>query len=79
LNLLPRAYHSGDSAEIDWILRRLRSRYADAPLYAAGVSLGGNALLKWLGEQGAAALSIVTRAVAISAPVDLTAAGAALE
>jgi len=79
LNRLPRAYHSGDSAEIDWILRRLRARYAGAPLYAAGVSLGGNALLKWLGEQGATALSVVNRAVAISAPVDLTAAGAALE
>ena len=79
LNRLPRAYHSGDSAEIDWILRRLRARYAGAPLYAAGVSLGGNALLKWLGEQGATALSTVNRAVAISAPVDLTAAGAALE
>ncbi len=79
LNRLPRAYHSGDSVEIDWILRRLRQRETVAPLYAAGVSLGGNALLKWLGEQGPAACTVVTRAVAISAPVDLTAAGAALE
>ncbi len=79
LNRLPRAYHSGDSSEIDWILRRLRQRHADAPLYAAGVSLGGNALLKWLGEQHDAALSVISRAVAVSAPVDLTAAGAALE
>lgn len=79
LNRLPRAYHSGDSAEIDWVLRRLRAQYADTPLYAAGVSLGGNALLKWLGEQGNAAHDIVHRAVAISAPVDLSAAGDALE
>ena len=79
LNLLPRAYHSGDSAEIDWILRRLRQQQTAAPLYATGVSLGGNALLKWLGEQGPAAADIVTRAAAISAPVDLAAAGAALE
>ncbi len=78
-NRLPRAYHSGDSAEIDWILRRLHALHPDAPLHAAGVSLGGNALLKWLGEQGAAAQSVVERAVAISAPVDLVAAGAALE
>ncbi len=78
LNRLPRAYHSGDSAEIDWILRRLAAE-SDAPLYAAGVSLGGNALLKWLGEHGVAARSVVRAAAAVSAPVDLTAAGNALE
>ena len=77
INRLPRAYHSGDSAEIDWILRRLRSTRG-GPMYVAGVSLGGNALLKWLGEQGDDAYAIVTRAAAISAPVDLAAAGVAL-
>ncbi len=77
INRLPRAYHSGDSAEIDWVLRRLRSTRA-GPIYVAGVSLGGNALLKWLGEQGDDARSIITRAAAISAPVDLAAAGVAL-
>ncbi|MEO8717554.1 MAG: alpha/beta fold hydrolase, partial [Burkholderiales bacterium] len=71
-NRLPRAYHSGDSAEVDWILRRLR------PEYAAGVSLGGNALLKWLGEQGPAAAPLVRRAAAVSAPIDLAASGLAL-
>ncbi len=83
-NRLPRAYHSGDSGEIDWILRRLRARCAAAPgaegrLYAVGVSLGGNALLKWLGERGAAAGAIVRRAVAVSAPIDLAAAGFTLD
>jgi len=78
-NRLPRAYHSGDSGEIDWILRRLREEHGNAPLHAAGVSLGGNALLKWLGEQNGAARSIVHRAAAVSAPVDLMAAGDALE
>jgi predicted alpha/beta-fold hydrolase len=78
LNRLPRAYHSGDSAEIDWILRRLRERHA-GPLFAAGVSLGGNALLKWLGEQGPAATDVLQGAAAISAPVDLHAAATALE
>ena len=77
LNRLPRAYHSGDSVEIDWILRRLRSTRS-SPLYVAGVSLGGNALLKWLGEQGDQACKVITRAAAISAPVDLAAAGDAL-
>jgi predicted alpha/beta-fold hydrolase len=75
-NRLPRAYHSGDSAEIDWILRRLKT--AGAPLYAAGVSLGGNALLKWLGETGTGARTVVEAVAAISAPVDLMASGDAL-
>jgi hypothetical protein len=73
-NKLARAYHSGDSAEVDWILRRLGK-----PLYVAGVSLGGNAFLKWLGERGDEAKSIVKRAAAVSAPVDLAAAGRALD
>ncbi|HEX8964031.1 MAG TPA: alpha/beta fold hydrolase [Rhodocyclaceae bacterium] len=77
-NRLPRAYHSGDSAEIDWILRRLRASRPGAPLFAAGVSLGGNALLKWLGEQGRAAHAVVDAAAGISAPLDLAAANEAL-
>lgn len=77
-NRLPRAYHSGDTAELDWIMRRLQAERAGAPLYAAGVSLGGNVLLKWLGEQGRAAAALVTRACAASAPVDLMMAGEAL-
>jgi len=77
-NRLPRAYHSGDSDEIDWILRRLRAAHG-APVAAAGVSLGGNALLKWLGERGAQASQIVRRVVAVSAPVDLSAAGRSLD
>lgn len=79
LNRLPRAYHSGDSAEIHWILQRLRAQHRQGPLLVAGVSLGGNALLKWLGEQGPDAQQLVHRAAAISAPVDLHAAGHALE
>ncbi|MGB8432849.1 MAG: hydrolase [Burkholderiales bacterium] len=77
-NALSRAYHSGDSREVDWMLRRLRAIAGAAPLFAAGVSLGGNALLKWLGEEGDAACEIVRAAAAVSAPVDLTAAGNAL-
>ena len=78
LNRLPRAYHSGDSAEIDWILRRLKGQNPTAGLCAVGVSLGGNALLKWLGEQGNDATNVVAGAAAVSAPVDLMAAGDAL-
>ena len=78
-NRLPRAYFAGDSEEIARMVHHVKSRYPDAPLYAAGVSLGGNALLKWLGESGESAKTWVARAAAISAPLDLTAAGNALD
>jgi len=77
-NRMPRAYHSGDAQEIEWILRRLRAQNAGAPLFAVGVSLGGNALLKWLGETGASAMAVVDRAAAVSAPVNLMISGDAL-
>jgi len=78
-NRLPRAYHSGDSAEIDWILRRLRTRYPQRAIFASGVSLGGNALLKWAGEQEGAARDVVQAVAGVCAPLDLTAAGRALQ
>ncbi|HKW79878.1 MAG TPA: alpha/beta fold hydrolase [Casimicrobiaceae bacterium] len=77
-NLLPRAYHSGDYAEVGWMLSTLRSRLPGAPLYAAGVSLGGSALLNWLGREEARARTTLAAAVAVSAPLDLTAAGIAI-
>jgi uncharacterized protein len=77
-NRLPRAYHSGDTAEVDWIMRRLQDERGGGALFAVGVSLGGNVLLKWLGEQESAATGLVTRACAVSAPVDLMIAGDAL-
>ena len=79
LNRLPRAYHSGDSGEIDWMLRRFAARHPGALRCAAGVSLGGNALLKWLGERGAQAAAVIARAAAVSAPLDVAATGNALD
>jgi predicted alpha/beta-fold hydrolase len=76
-NIKVRAYHSGDTAEADWILRRLRARHEGA-MFAAGVSLGGNVLAKWLGEQGENARSVVRAAAAVSSPLDLAAGGHAL-
>ncbi|WP_250450430.1 hydrolase [Caballeronia sp. ATUFL_M2_KS44] len=76
LNLLPRFYHLADSAEVDWILRRLREQHA-GPIVAAGVSLGGNVLLRWLCERGTDA-SIIHAAAAISAPLDVHAGGHAI-
>ncbi|RJG05213.1 alpha/beta fold hydrolase [Noviherbaspirillum cavernae] len=80
LNHAPRFYHSGDAAELNWIIRRLAAEHkarSPARFYAAGVSLGGNALLRWLGESQHEA-RIVDAACAISAPLDLAAGGAAL-
>jgi predicted alpha/beta-fold hydrolase len=88
LNRAPRFYHSGDAGEVDWILRRLASTYRkersaleaghrNPAFYATGVSLGGNALLRWLGESQHVA-EFVDAACAISAPLDLAAGGAAL-
>ncbi len=74
-NRLPRAYHSGDADEIDWIMRRLRAQPEHVALLPVGVSLGGNALLKWLGRERAKAAAIVDAAAAVSAPMDLMTAG----
>jgi len=78
-NRLPRAYFAGDSEDIERMLRHVKTRHPDVPLYAVGVSLGGNALLKWLGESGESAKALVERAAAVSAPLDLTAAGHTLD
>jgi predicted alpha/beta-fold hydrolase len=50
LNRLPRSYHSGDTGDIGFLLRTLAEREPGTPLAAVGFSLGGNALLKYLGE-----------------------------
>ncbi|KQP21803.1 YheT family hydrolase [Pseudorhodoferax sp. Leaf267] len=77
LNLAPRAYHSGDFEEVGWILKRMRARH-DGPIVAIGVSLGGNALLRWAQEMGALAASVVDAVAAVCSPLDLAAGGLAL-
>ncbi len=77
-NLAPRAYHSGDFLEIDWMLQRFAAAYPGAELFAAGVSLGGNALLRWAQEQGDSASQRVRAIAAVSAPLDLAAGGRAI-
>jgi predicted alpha/beta-fold hydrolase len=77
INLAPRAYHSGDHVEVDWILRRLREEHL-GPIAAVGISLGGNALLRWAQEAGTSAISVVSAIAAVCAPMDLAAGGWAL-
>ncbi len=77
LNRAPRAYHSGDFEEVGWILERLRAR-SSGPLVAVGVSLGGNALLRWAEEAGDTAARIARCVCAVSSPLDLAASGDAI-
>jgi len=77
LNHAPRAYHSGDYEEVGWILQRLRQQHAGRML-AVGVSLGGNALLRWAQEAGSQAANTVAALAAVSAPLDLSACGHAI-
>ena len=79
INVGPRAYHSGDFEEIGWVLRRLRAGHAaGAPLVVVGVSLGGNALLRWAEEAGGTAATTVASVAAVSSPIDLAAGGWAI-
>ena len=77
LNLGPRAYHSGDYTEIAWVLQRLRDQHT-GPILAVGVSLGGNALLRWAEELGVSAAAVVSAVAAVSSPIDLAAGGHAI-
>ncbi|GAB4090917.1 YheT family hydrolase [Hydrogenophaga soli] len=78
LNRAPRAYHSGDVEEVQWMLERVRRRHPGRQVVAVGVSLGGNVLMRWAGLRGLGAAQWVDAAVAVSAPLDLTACGEAL-
>jgi predicted alpha/beta-fold hydrolase len=66
-----RLYHSGETADLDFVVRRLITDDPARPLFIAGVSLGGNVLLKWLGEQGDRAPEQLRGAAAVSVPFDL--------
>jgi predicted alpha/beta-fold hydrolase len=74
INLAPRAYHSGDVIEIDWMLKQIKSKHS-GPIVAVGISLGGNALMKWAGEVGYEAHHTVQAISSISAPLDLWKSG----
>lgn len=79
MNLAPRFYFSGDTTELEWIITKIheyKTEQQSSHLFGTGVSLGGNTLLKWLGESANA--SWIDAACAISAPMDMTASGRAL-
>lgn len=76
-NRRPRLYHSGETGDLDFLLRVLAARDPGATLVAAGVSLGGNVLVKWLGENPGQ--DVVRGAAAVSTPYDLAAGARHLE
>lgn len=82
-NLKARAYHSGETEDLRWVLEQLARRHPSRPLGAIGFSLGGNMLLKFLGETQAGhdfgVAEALSAAVAISVPFDLAAGSAHLE
>ena len=71
VNRTRRMYHSGETTDLDFVVRRLIHENPDQPLVIAGFSLGGNVMLKWLGEQGVDAPELLRAAAAISVPYDL--------
>lgn len=75
----PRMYHSGETSDADAFMRALAQRHPQSPLLATGISLGGNVLLKWLGERGSDLPPTLRAAAAVSTPFDLGAGARHLE
>jgi len=76
-NRRPRFYHSGDTGDFDFVLRTLHARAPHKRYLAFGASLGGNVLLKWLGENPTQ--TIATAGATLSVPYDLGAGSMHLE
>ena len=79
LNRLPRFYHSGETRDLDWVVQHVVAREPRVRLGAVGVSLGGNVLLKWLGERGEETPTALRGGVGISVPFDLAACARVLD
>ena len=71
INRARRMYHSGETTDLDTVVRRIIREHPDQGLVIAGFSLGGNVLLKWLGEQSSNLPVQVSAAAAVSVPYDL--------
>lgn len=70
MNRTSKLYHLGSTEDAEFVIHKLRERYPDQPRFGMGVSLGGNVLAKWMGQQGEAARAFLDAAVVISPPVD---------
>ena len=82
INLAPRAYHAGDTEEINWIMKKIDSVATVEKIFCVGISLGGNVLLKWLSMHDRGLYSKLKKLKAIatvSAPIDLVSSGTKLD
>jgi len=78
-NRLARSYHSGDTGDLAFVLEWIEHRLPRSPTAAVGFSLGGNVLLKWLGENGDVAAGRLVACAAASVPFDLAACADVLD
>jgi predicted alpha/beta-fold hydrolase len=78
-NRLARSYHSGETGDLQFVMDWIQQAFPHSPLGMIGFSLGGNVMLKWLGEQGEVACSRVRACVAVSVPYDLAECAARME
>jgi uncharacterized protein len=76
-NRRPRFYHSGETGDFDFVIHTLKARHPERTFVAFGASLGGNVLLKWLGEHPSQ--SLVRAAATLSVPYDLGAGARHME
>ncbi len=74
-----RTYHSGETTDLDLVIQSMVSREPGRPIGLVGISLGGNVLLKWMGEKNAGVPGQVRAAVAASVPYDLAACSRAID
>jgi predicted alpha/beta-fold hydrolase len=70
-NRLKQTYHSGKTDDLDFLIRQCLKEFPEREIHLVGYSIGGNIILKWLGENGAGARERVQKAVAVSVPYDL--------
>jgi len=78
-NRLPRIYHSGETSDLAHVVERAAAERPGRPILLAGFSLGGNVVVKYLGERGEDLPAEVAGAAAISVPFDLSRCAAALD
>ncbi len=78
-NRLARFYHSGDTGDLAAVVERLVAERPGRPVLLAGFSLGGNVVVKYLGERGDALPAEVLGGLAISVPFDLATCAAAID
>ncbi|WP_243336947.1 YheT family hydrolase [Anaeromyxobacter soli] len=78
-NRLPRFYHSGDTGDLHEVVARLAAERPGRPIVLAGFSLGGNVVVKYVGERGDGLFPEVRAAAGISVPFDLLRSARALD